>query len=156
MRHFFLTFSLLFIFASLSAVTTVTVNVNVNVVCLDAIAVSSSPPPFVFAPKYAGQAFCQAIDQSTTYAVTTNNYGRSIYGMLNKELPPGLFLNVHFAPPCGATSWGAVPLNTANNRIVGGISQIAEGSLAITYIMTAEASLPSTFDSHIITYTIGP
>lgn len=156
MQLIFMLIALCFVKSAAYSVATAEFNIQVNIVCIDAIEISSSPPPFVFRDPPAGVPYCEAIDQSTTYAITTNNVGRAIYGSLDRALPPGLFLNVHFAPPKGATCWGAVPLNTANNLLVSGISQTAEGSLAITYIMTATTYLSPVFGSNIITYTIGP
>jgi hypothetical protein len=141
---------------SLEAALTATVDIGIKIICLDSIAISGSPPPFILKVKEAGDPFSFAFDASTSYAVTTNNFGRSIYAALDRELPPGVELRVHLAPPCASSSWGYVPLSAANNRLVSGISQSAEGGLAISYYFTAEASLPPFMLSNIITYTIGP
>lgn len=140
----------------LQGAVTATVDIGINVVCLDAIAISGSPPPFILRPKEAGDPLSFAFDISTSYAVTTNCNSRSIYAALDKALPPGIELQVHLAPPCGCSSWGYVPLCTANNRLVSGISQTAEGGLAISYLFTADATLPPLTMSSVITYTIGP
>lgn len=125
-------------------------------VAVDALAVSNSPPPLVLSQAKAGDRYFFVVDESTTYAITTNNQARSIFATLSKPMPPGLVLSVFLRAPTGASSWGMVPLNTSLSRLVSGISNLAERNLSITYLLKAPTTLPPVVGTNELTYYIGP
>jgi hypothetical protein len=70
-------------------------------------------------------------------------------------MPAGVTLSVNLAAPTGATSAGAQALGTTAVDVVTGITKIAQGTLGVTYTLSATASagvVSST--SRTVTYTI--
>lgn len=137
--------------------TTATATITYSISPIDPITISGNPGPLNITTAVAGSAPSNAVDSSTTYAITTNNSGISITGSLASNMPAGVTLNMLLAAPTGATSAGSQPLSTTPTTLVSGISQIAQGSLQITYTLSAALNAaPVTGATNTVTLTIAP
>lgn len=146
-----------YLFSSLFAATTATATVTYTIGSIDAITVSGNPGPLNVTAATAGNQPTSATDSSTTYAVTTNNTSRIVTGSVATSMPTGTSLSVNLVAPSGGSSAGAVDLTTTAQSLVTGISNVAQGSLTITYILTATVSAAQVVGAtNTVTYTIGP
>lgn len=142
---------------SLFAATTATATVTYSIGSIDAISVSGNPGPLNINSAVAGSGPSTASDSSTTYAVTTNNSARKVTGSLATAMPTGVILSVNLEAPKGATSAGTVNLTTTSSNLVTGIANLAQGSMAITYNLSATlAAAQVSGATNTVTYTIGP
>ena len=138
-----------------SSTATATVTYTIN--SIDSIAVSGNPGPLNITTATAGSNPSSAVDSSTTFAVTSNNSSRKITASLASNMPPNITLSVDMVAPTGATSAGSIALDTTTQSLVTGIGNLAQGSLGITYILTATTSAsPVTAATNTVTYTIAP
>ncbi len=145
------------VFYPLEAATTANATITYTIGSIDSLAISGNPGTLTINSATAGSSPTAASDTTTTYAVTTNNSGRTITGQLSSALPTGVSLSVTLAAPTGATSAGSVTLTTSPQSLVTGISTIAEGSLLVTYYLTATTGSPQAAGSSTtVTYTLGP
>lgn len=121
------------------------------------IAFSGDPAPMMATQATAGSDPADVIDNSTTYAVTTNGSSEKVVASLSAPMPTGTMLCIMVGAPNGATSEGSVDLDTSNQNVVTGISQVAQGNLAVTYIFesTAAAGTLST-TTRVVTFTLSP
>ena len=90
-----------------------------------------------------------------TWAVTTNQSGARVTASIGSNMPAGLTLSVNVTAPAGGTSTGAQALSTVAVDVVTGITQVAQGGIALTYTLTATPAagvVAST--SRTVTYTI--
>ena len=71
-------------------------------------------------------------------------------------MPTGVTLSVNLQAPTGGTSAGTVALSTIAANLVTGVSQVAQGSLTVTYTLsaTAAAAVVTTNPTVTVTYTI--
>ena len=137
--------------------TTASTTITYTIGSIDAIAVSANPGPLNITTAVAGSAPTAAVDTTTTYAVTTNNSNRKITGALTSTMPTGVTFSVTMAAPTGATSAGTVNLSTIPASLVTGISNIAQGGLAVTYNLAATVGAGQVSGStNTLTFTIGP
>lgn len=134
---------------------TVTATVTYEVREINEVDLSGGPGPLVVTRASAGTAPADAVDESTTWTVTTNQAGRKITGVLDTDLPPGLTLRIVLTPPDGEGSAGSVPLSTAPQDLVTGFGSISSSGLGVTYTLSAttEAGVVPR-DSRIVTFTI--
>lgn len=121
------------------------------------IAVSGDPAPLIAYGAVPGSDPADVVDNSTFYAVTTNGMSEKVMANLNAPMPDGTMLCIMVAAPVGATSVGNVDLDTSNQNVVTGISQVAQSNLQITYVFesTASAGILST-TTRIVTFTLAP
>ena len=90
-----------------------------------------------------------------TWAVTTNQSNARVTASIGSNMPAGLTLSVDVTAPAGGTSTGAQGLSTVAVDVVTGITQVAQGGIALTYTLTATPAagvVAST--SRTVTYTI--
>ena len=132
-----------------------TQSVTVAVNAINQIAFTGSPS-LTITTATAGSNPTSVSDAVTaTWAVTTNQTGAKITGSIASALPAGITLSVNLANPTGATSAGSTALGTTAVDLVTGITKLAQGSLGVTYTLSATAAagvLSST--TKVVTYTI--
>jgi hypothetical protein len=92
---------------------------------------------------------------NATWAVTTNQSNAKITASIGSNMPAGLTLSVSLTAPTGATSAGARALSTAAVDLVTGITQVAQGGIALTYQLAATpAAGVVASQTRTVTYTI--
>ena len=133
---------------------TATQTVNFQVDAINQIAFTGSPS-LVVNTATAGSNPTATNNSAATWAVTTNQNGAKVTASIGSNMPAGLTLTVDLAAPAGATSAGAQSLSTVAVDVVTSITRLAQGSLGVTYSLTATAAagvVSST--SRTVTYTI--
>lgn len=134
---------------------TATQIVRIQVNAINQLAVSGSPAPMIINTATAGSAPSPVTVSGTSYAVTTNESNKKISASVDQALPAGVLLEVTLDAPDGASSAGAVALNTAAADVVTGISSISASSLPITYRLSATADVQMNApQTRTITFTI--
>jgi hypothetical protein len=139
--------------ASAASAQTATQTVTFQVDAINQIAFSGSPS-LVINTATAGTD-PSAATAAATWAVTTNQSGAKVTASIGSAMPAGVTLSVNLAAPTGATSAGAQALGTTAVDVVTGITKIAQGTLGVTYTLSATAAagvVSST--SRTVTYTI--
>lgn len=107
----------------------------------DTFTLSGNPPTLTINSANAGSQPNNATNSSTTYSLSTTNSVTKITGRINSNMATGLTLRVSLAAPTGATSAGAVTMNTSAKNLVTGIPRntISSGR-TITYTLSATVS----------------
>jgi len=139
--------------ASAASAQTATQTVTFQVDAINQIAFTGSPS-LVVNTATAG-ANPSAATASANWAVTTNQTGAKITASIGSAMPAGVTLSVNLGAPAGATSAGAQALSTTAVDLVTGITKVAQGSLGVTYSLSATAAagvVAST--SRTVTYTV--
>ena len=139
--------------ASAASAQTATQTVTFQVDAINQIAFSGSPS-LVINTATAG-VDPSAATAAATWAVTTNQTGAKVTASIGSAMPSGVSLTVNLAAPAGATSAGAQALSTTAVDLVTGLTKVAQGTLGVTYSLTATAAagvVSST--SRTVTYTI--
>ena len=152
-RNFLATMLLLAGAASAASAQTATQTVTFQVDAINQIAFSGSPS-LVINTATAG-VDPSAATAAATWAVTTNQSGAKVTASIGSAMPSGVSLTVNLAAPAGATSAGAQALSTTAVDLVTGLTKVAQGTLGVTYSLTATAAagvVSST--SRTVTYTI--
>ncbi len=151
------TFLFCFGYSLLWGATTATATITYSVESIDTIAISGNPGPLVVNTATAGSDPSTAIDNSTTFAVTTNNDSRNITCAVSSSMPTGVSLGINMDAPTGATSMGYIDMTTTPVIVVSGISNVAQASLGISYILEATVNAAQVSSAtNIVTFTIGP
>ena len=89
------------------------------------------------------------------YAVRTSESNQKITAAIDRPLPKGVKLEVMLAAPTGASSRGAIPLQTSSADVVTGISGTNATSLPMTYRLSAAPAVRmSTHAARTVTFTI--
>ena len=134
---------------------TATQVVQFQVNAINQIGVSGSPAPLVINSATAGSAPASVTAGGTSYAITTNETNKKITAAIDQSLPAGVLLEVSLAAPTGAASLGEVTLTTAPTDVVTGISATSGSSLAITYRLSATATVQMpTPATRTVTFTV--
>lgn len=142
---------------NLYGATTAPATLTYTIGSINAITVSGNPGTLTINSAVAGSAPTNAVDATTTYAVTTNNTAIKVTAALSSNMPSGVTLTASLVAPTGATSAGAVSLSTTSQSLVTGIANIAQSGLSITYTLSATVSAAQvTNATNTVTYTIGP
>lgn len=134
---------------------TATQTVTFQVDAINQISVSAASVSLDINTAVAGSNPTSATSSGLTWAVTTNQSGAKITGILNSDMPTGLTLSATLGAPGGATSAGAVSLSSTSVDLVTGISQLAAPSLSLSYKLDATPAagvVAST--TRTVTYTI--
>ena len=144
----------LMIGASSAAVAqTATQTVTFQVDAINQIAFSGSPS-LVINTATAGSA-PTAATAAASWAVTTNQSGAKITASIGSNMPAGLTLTASLAAPTGGSSAGAQSLSTTAVDLVTSITKLAEGSLGVTYSLSATpAAGVVSSTTRTVTYTI--
>lgn len=146
--------ALLFAFVGTTAAQTANQSVSVDVDAINVVSVSGNPSSMVISTATAGSAPDAATDNSTSYAVTTNEMFMKIVGSLGVNYAAGITLKVTLAS-AGATSAGQVTLTTSDAPLVTLISNLAESGQQISYEATATVlATPALAESQTVTFTI--
>jgi hypothetical protein len=129
--------------------------VQFQVNAINQIGVAGNPAPLVISSATAGSAPTSVTAGGSSYAITTNEANKKITASIDQALPAGMQLEVLLAAPTGAASVGEVVLTTAPADVVTGISAISAASLAITYRLSATATvqMPSPA-TRTVTFTV--
>ncbi|MCO6441400.1 MAG: hypothetical protein J5I81_10005 [Nitrococcus mobilis] len=137
------------------AASSATQTATFEVTAINEISVSGNPGTLTINSATAGSAPDAASDSSTTYAVTTNETNKKITTAIDTAMPSGVTLTVDMTAPTGATSAGAVTLDTVEVDAVTGISSIDEQALGITYQLSATADAGVVAQtSRTVTFTV--
>ena len=129
--------------------------VTFQVDAINQISVSAATVSLDINTAVAGANPTSATSSGLTWAVTTNQSGAKITGILNSDMPAGLTLSATLGAPTGAASVGAVSLSSTSVDLVTGISQLAAPSLSLSYTLDATPAagvVAST--TRTVTYTI--
>jgi hypothetical protein len=139
--------------SSAAAAQTATQTVTFQVDAINQIAFSGSPS-LVINTATAGSA-PTAATASASWAVTTNQSGAKITASIGSNMPAGLTLTASLAAPTGGSSAGAQSLSTIAVDLVTSITKLAEGSLGVTYSLSATpAAGVVSSTTRTVTYTI--
>ena len=139
--------------SSAAAAQTATQTVTFQVDAINQIAFSGSPS-LVINTATAGSA-PTAATASASWAVTTNQSGAKITASIGSNMPAGLTLTASLAAPTGGSSAGAQSLSTTAVDLVTSITKLAEGSLGVTYSLSATpAAGVVSSTTRTVTYTI--
>jgi hypothetical protein len=114
--------------------------VTYQVTAVNEISVSGNPSALIVNSATAGSEPDAASDNSTTYAITTNESSKKITGAINSVMPDNTSLKVTLGAPTGGTSAGQVTLSTSAQDLVTGISTLAESGKSISYVFSATSA----------------
>ncbi len=127
--------------------------VGIQVSPINQIAVSGNPAQLVVSTAVAGQQPDPVIDNSTTYAITTNDNRpdgtggattQKITAVLSAPLPPNTALLINLVAPIDvgltAISAGNVPLAVVAADVVTLIDRSADPAKGITYTFSASVA----------------
>lgn len=131
-KKIFTAISIMFFCGTALASNTATQTIKIKVEAISVISVSGDPGILLISDGRTS-----ATDDSTTYAITTNETNKKIIAKIDKELPEGLTLKVHLDPPEGAVA-SEVALNTSPQDVVTDISRVAESGMKILYTLTSD------------------
>jgi hypothetical protein len=120
------------------------------------LTISTSPSAMVINAAVAGLPPTPTTSTVTTYVIKgKKNKSYGITGRLNAVMPPGVTLTVTMTAPTGATSMGAVTLDATARDLVGNITNTANETEQITYVLSATAAAGVvTAQSRTVTFTI--
>lgn len=96
-----------------------------------------------------------AINNETTYSITTNGEARKIYGSYSPVLS-GPTLAAELTPPNGAVSLGNVILTDRPVPLVSGIANVTAQNLPITYSLTTTVATAPSVHQVTVLYTVAP
>ena len=136
-RAFFLLFSFMAIVALAFSAQSANQVVTFSVTAINEIAVSGNPGALVVTAATAGSQPNEAIDNSTTYLISSNGTNMKITGSINAAMPPGVSLKINLAAPTSGSSAGDVSLGIDSTDLVSGTGKVAEAGKTITYKLSA-------------------
>ena len=111
--------------------------VTFSVSAINEISVSGNPGPLVVSSATPGSQPNEAIDNSTTYSISSNGTNMKITGAIDTAMPSGVTLKIRLAAPTGGSSAGDVPLGISPSDLISGATKIAETGKMITYKLNA-------------------
>jgi hypothetical protein len=111
--------------------------VTYQVDAINEISVSGSPGPLVVNSATAGSEPNEDTDNSTNWAITTNQTARKITGSINTAMPTNVTLEINLTAPTGGVSENDVSLSATDADLVTSIETVAESGLTITYTLSA-------------------
>jgi hypothetical protein len=128
--------AMIFVTGVVCAADNTTQTVTYEVTAINEITVSGNPGPLTVSAATAGSQPDEVSDSTTTYAITTNE-SKKITGILDSAMPAGVTLKINLEAPTGGTNVPDVTLTGVAADLVTGIVPVAEGTLAITYKLSA-------------------
>lgn len=127
------------------------------------LTVSGNPGLLRISAAVAGGQPVSVTNATTSYTMSTplnpKNRVYKITAELDAAMPVGTTLEATFAPPPGATSYGAVALDVTARDVVTNIANDLTSTRGITYRFSATAAagvIPVTSRTVTITITRGP
>ena len=111
--------------------------VTVVVPQVEQIQTSAGEVTLAFQAPREGERFDDVRDETGTYALTVNTAGNKVTGVLDGSFAEGVSVSVALDAPRGATSQGAVALETTPRDLVTDVSNVSERGLGMTYIASA-------------------
>jgi hypothetical protein len=111
--------------------------VTFQVDAINEVSVSGNPADLVVNTATAGSEPNDDTDNTTTWAVTTNESNKKMTGSIDSNMPANVTLQVNLTAPTGGTSQGDVSLTTGDADLVTGVATVAESALGITYTLSA-------------------
>lgn len=129
--------------------------VTMGVTSINEIACYGNPPDLVIYVARPGMQPVSSIDNSCSYAITTNNNNQKITAQIDQEMPPFTAFTICMDAPLGGVSTGVVPMTTCAQDIVTNIPATAESGMMLCYEFSAEAraGYMAPFQ-RIVTYTL--
>lgn len=129
--------------------------VTFEVQSINELSVSGNPAALVVNAAVAGSAPTAVSDETSKYAITTNETARKITAAIGEAMPAGVTLTINLAAPTGGTSAGAVTLTATGQDVVTAISTLNEIDKMITYGLSAtSAAGVVASDTRVVTLTI--
>jgi hypothetical protein len=114
--------------------------VTYQVDAINEISVSGNPGNLVVNSATAGSEPNVDTDNSTNWAITTNQTARKMTGSINTDMPTDVTLYINLTEPTGGVSGGDVSLSSTGADLVTSIETVAESGLTITYTLSATVS----------------
>jgi hypothetical protein len=111
--------------------------VTYQVDAINEISVSGNPGDLVVNSATAGSEPNEDTDNSTNWAITTNQTARKITGSINTAMPTNVTLEINLTAPTGGVSENDVSLSATDADLVTSIETVAESGLTITYTLSA-------------------
>ena len=111
--------------------------VTYEVSAINEISVSGNPGNLVVNSATAGSEPNEDTDNTTTWAITTNQTSRKMTGSINSNMPANVTLEINLIAPTGGVSEGDVSLSSTDADLVTSIETVAESGLTITYTLSA-------------------
>jgi len=152
-KKIFSTLALIVSASSAASAQTATQTVTFQVDAINQIAFSGSPS-LVINTATAGSNPTDAT-AAASWAVTTNQSGAKITASIGSNMAAGLTLSANLSAPAGGSSAGSQSLSTVAVDLVTGITKLAQGSLGVTYTLSATAAAGVVSSAtRTVTYTI--
>jgi hypothetical protein len=134
-----------------------TQTVNFEVKAINQFSITSTPVTLTITSATAGSDPTPVTDNSSVWAVTTNQTNAKISASIPTDMPTGVTLGVQLAAPAGATSTAKDLASGAAQDLVTGLTKVKGNALTVTYTLSATAAAGViTADSRVVTYTMTP
>lgn len=132
-----------------------TATVSYTIGSITQIAFSGNPGTLTINSVTPGVGLNNAVDSSTSWALTTNLSSQKVTAQLSSSFPSGITLSINLTAPSGASSIGSVAINAATaTTLVTGISNSVASGLTVTYTLAATVTAPLGSLSRTVTYTL--
>lgn len=128
-----------------------TATATYQVTAINEVSVSGNPSLLID----AASELSGVTNNTTTWAVTTNETGKKVTGKIDTAMPTGVTLEVNLTAPGGATSAGSKALGIAEVNLVTGITTLEASGLGVVYTLkaTPQAGVVASA-TKTVTYTI--
>ena len=126
-------------------------SVTVEVLAINEVAITGNAT-LTISTATAGSDPDDATDNSTSYAITTNQPNRKLTAAIDVNMPTGMTLALLAVAPAGGTP-ASKNLSTVAKDIVTGVSTLSESGLQLGYTLSATAAA-GTLSSVVKTVTI--
>jgi len=134
-----------------------TQTVNFEVKAINQFSITSTPVTLTITTATAGSDPTPVTDNSSVWAVTTNQTNAKISASIPTDMPTGVTLGVQLAAPAGATSTAKNLASGTAQDLVTGITKVKGNALTVTYTLSATAAAGViAADSRVVTYTMTP
>jgi hypothetical protein len=134
-----------------------TQTVNFEVKPINQFSITSTAVTLTITTATAGSDPTPVSDNTSVWAVTTNQTNAKISASIPTDMPAGVTLAVQLAAPAGATSTSKNLASGAAQDLVTGLTKVKGNALMVTYTLSATAAagvIPA--DSRVVTYTMTP
>jgi hypothetical protein len=111
--------------------------VTFQVDAINEVSVSGDPGDLVVNTATAGSEPTDDTDNTTTWAVTTNESNKKMTGSIDSNMPADVTLQINLTAPTGGSSQGDVSLTTGDADLVTSVATVAESGLGIIYTLSA-------------------